>query len=87
MFIYDSPLTALLPSGKGAFCPQETLNMITWPSTPVGQTANESCPCEQSQSNRAFRQCGPNGQWEQPDETLCDLSGIIGSLCPAVSDK
>ena len=78
---------ALLPSATVASCPQETLNRITWPSTPVGQTANEPCQCERSQSNRAFRQCGLNGQWEVPDETLCDLSGIIENLCPAVSGK
>ena len=75
-------------SATGGVCRAEVdPSGFMWPDAPVGETATQPCLCEASQSNTASRPCGSGGQWGLPDVTLCQLSFIIRTLCPAVSEN
>ena len=72
-------------SATGPSCPPDTVESIMWPRTDGGQTATQPCVCVASQSNLASRPCGSDGQWGEPDLTLCVFSSVVQNLCPTVS--
>ncbi len=59
---------------------------IKWPKARIGETVQESCPCEFSDiSEKATRVCGGNfntgARWLQSNMSSCELSDLKKQSC------
>ncbi len=68
------------------FCVPETTGVYNWPGTMSGSGATLPCPFG-PEGSMAVRQCGEEGQWNDPQLDQCKERKLIGLLNQLIEPK